>query len=275
MQYIFLFAFFILVSAGRAQVFMRPFDNAAALALGGAVAAYPGLAAGLNNEALPGFGGQRGVYAGSAIPYGIGGWQTAHVQAFTNVDRFSGVGLDLAHSGIEVYNEQRIRLMYARRLGEKIYLGGALDALRVSALEYGKVASATFGLGLLAQALPKLWIGARIQNPLQQKLSGELLPSVLRIGACWKASEILMLLGEAEKDLERPTQIKMGVDYRPVSALALRVGVRSAPARVGFGAGLRLKSGLGVDFGSEWHPTLGFTPAAMLVWRPDSKPGNF
>ena len=57
-----------LSDAISAQVFMRPVDNAAALALGGAVIAYPGTGAGLSNDALPGFGEKFGVLLGSALP---------------------------------------------------------------------------------------------------------------------------------------------------------------------------------------------------------------
>lgn len=247
---------------------MRPFDNAASLALGGATAAYPNLSVGLANESLLGQGEKLGVYLGSAIPYGISDWQTAQFQGFTKLGANDGLGLDIAHSGIEVYQEQQFRLLYGRRLGEKFYLGGSASLLRVSAQEYGSANGVTFGLGLLAQALPNLWLGARLQNPFQQKISDYEAASLLRIGAAWQASDLLIFLSEVEKSLERDAQIKAGVEYRPVDVLVIRGGVRTGgAARVAFGAGIRLKNGLALDFGSEWHPSLGVTPAAMIVWR--------
>lgn len=251
-----------------AQVFMRPFDNAASLSLGGAVVAYPGLGAGLTNEALPGLGEKAGIYLGSAIPYGIGGWQTAQFQGFAKLGTNDGLGLDVAHSGVEAYQEQRFRLMYGRRLGANFYLGGSADLMRVSAREYGSANGITFGIGMLARALPNLWFGARIQNPFQQKVGDYETASSLRIGASWKTSDILVLLAETEKTLDRPVQAKAGIEYRPVNVLVVRIGVRAGgTARVGFGAGVRLKNGLALDVGSEWHPSLGITPAAMVVWR--------
>jgi hypothetical protein len=250
------------------QVFMRPFDNAASLALGGATLAYPGLATGLGNESLLGFGEKRGVYLNSAIPYAISGWQTAQFQGFTKLGLNDGIGLDIAHSGIEVYQEQQFRLLYGRRLGEKFYFGGSAALLRVSAQEYGTANGVSFGLGVLAQALPNLWLGARLQNPFQQKVGDYEAASLLRIGAAWRTSEIFTLLGEVEKSLERTAQVKGGFEYRPVSVLVIRAGARTGgAARVGFGVGIRLKNGLAFDFGSEWHPSLGLTPAAMFVWR--------
>jgi hypothetical protein len=250
-----------------AQVFMRPVDNAAALALGGAVVAYPGIGSGLENDAVPGFANKAAVFAGAAMPFGISGWQTARFQGFARMSPRDGFGLDIAHAGIEVYSEQQFRLLYGRRLGEKIMLGGSVSILRVSAQEYGNTTGATFSLSMLANPLKGLWLGAKIQNPLDLELAGAVLPAVLRIGAAWQPAPVLTLLLETEKDLERPAQLKAGIEYLPVDQLVLRTGIRTDPARFGFGAGYRLKNGLEIGSGAEWHPTLGFTPSAMLIWR--------
>jgi len=257
----------VLPQPAFAQVFMRPADNAASLALGGAVVAYPGSGTGLANDAAPGFAEKAGVFLSSALPFGISGWQTANVQGFARMSAKDGFGLDIAHSAIEVYGEQQFRLIYGRRLGEKILLGGSAALLRVSAKEYGSATGATLSLSLLANPLPGLWLGAKIQNPVELELGGAVLPSLLRIGAAWQAASTLVLLLETEKDLERPAQLKAGIEYLPVSQLVLRMGMRTDPARLGFGAGYRLKNGLEIGSGAEWHPTLGFTPSAMVIWR--------
>ncbi len=247
---------------------MRAIDNAAAMSMGGATVAFPGLSAGIVNEALPAFGAKRGVLLGSALPFGISGWQAAHVQGFTRLGVNDGLALGVDHSGIEGYREQQFRLVYGRRLGEKIYLGGGAHLLRVSADEYGSANGATFSLGVLVRALPELWLGARLQNPFQQKVGAYAATGSLRIGAAWQPSNIFMLLAEVEKSPDRPAQVKAGVEYRPVEVLAVRTGVRTGgTARFGFGAGVRLKNGLSLDAGSEWHPSLGMTPSAMVGWR--------
>lgn len=246
---------------------MRPVDNAAALALGGAVVAYPGIGIGLENDAAPGFANKAAVFAGAAMPFGISSWQTARFQGFTRVSNRDGFGFDLAHSAIEVYSEQQFRLLYGRRLGEKILLGGSVSILRISAQEYGSTTGATFSLSMLAKPLKGLWLGAKIQNPVDLELGDAVLPAVLRIGAAWQPASTLTLLLETEKDLERPAQLKAGIEYLPVDQLILRTGIRTDPARFGFGAGYRLKNGLEISSGAEWHPTLGFTPSAMVIWR--------
>lgn len=264
-------SFALLPIALSAQVFTRSFDNAAAMAVGGATVAQTTLSTGVAHEAQLDGREKAGAFASTAIPYSIGSWQTAQFQAFTRLGKTSGMGLDIAHSGTEAYTEQQVRVQYGRRLSPKLSLGANLGMARVSAQEYGSAAAPTFGLSVLAQALPKLSIGAAVQNPVQPRLADTELPTLLRIGAGWRTSEIFVLLAEVEKDLDRPAQVKAGVEYRPAaSVLTVRAGVRTgASARAAFGLGLRLKNGVSLDVASEWHPALGLTPAAMAAWRLD------
>lgn len=250
-----------------AQVFMSPFDNAVASTLGGAVVAYPGVQTGLSNDAAVGLAKAPCVFASSALPFGLPEWQTASVQACTNIGKSGGVGVDIQHSGIDTYQEQQFRLLYGRKLGSKWSLGGSFSFLRVAVPEYGNHNHATFSMSVLANPLPKLWIGAKVHNPVQQKSAGYLLPTVLRIGAVWQANAIFSLLGEVEKDLERSVQVKLGAEYRVLSSVSLRMGVRTGDAaQLGFGAGFHLKNGLSIHTGTQWHTALGFTPSAALVY---------
>ncbi len=272
MRHTSLFVFLLFLPfAVSAQVFMRPFENAAAMGMGGATIALPSLSTGLANEAQLGLGERLGVWAGTAIPYGVEGWRTAQFQAITGIGKYGGAGLSIDHSSTDVYTEQRFRLAYGRRLTEAFYLGGSADVLHASAQEYGSTTMATFGLSLMARALPKVWLGAKIQNPFQQKIGEDLVPTVLRIGACWKPSQMLMMTFETEKDLERKVLVKAGLEYRPTPLFVIRAGMRSNEvARLGFGAGIRLKNNLSIDLASEWHPSLGLTPSIMVSWRKSS-----
>ena len=204
----------------QSQVFMRAFDPAAALALGGATTAYPGMEAGLYNEAASAWGKSRGLWLSSAVPYAIQGWTTASLQAFTPIDANSGAALDLSHNGTDAYAEQRLRLAYGRRLGARFTFGGSIDAMRVSAPDYGSAAAASFGLGVLAEPIPNLWLGARVQNPLQIKLGKEVLPTVLRVGAAWPCSS---------------TAARCGKRPRTTDAGARRIGIQTLAGAVAAG----------------------------------------
>jgi hypothetical protein len=267
MRLLILTVFTLLANWAQAQVFMRPFDNAAAMGMGGATISLPSLVNGMANEAQLGLGQKLGVLAGTALPYGISDWQSAHFQAIIGLNKYSGIGLGLYHSGTDLYSEQRLQAAYGRQLGERFHLGAALQLLHNNAFEYGKQTTAVFSLGLLAQALPKLWIAARTFNPMQQKMGEDNLPSIFQVGATWKPTELFSIALETEKNLGVPTQIKMGVEYHPAKAVVIRAGTRSGKtARMALGLGLKFKSKLQIDMGTEWHPTLGLTPAAMVSW---------
>jgi hypothetical protein len=250
----------------RAQVFMTPFENAANLAMGSATVGLQQPINGVTNPAQLAYAPKIGILAYSAVPYSISGWQSHGFQVTKSVQQRSGFSLDILHSGIEGYAEQRAQLSYGRKLSEKFALGGGIQGMRVSADEYGSRSALTFLVGITARVLPRFTIGATIQNPAPQRVAGETIANILKIGGVWQPSDLFLISTEIAKDLERPAQIKAGVEYRPISLVRLRLGVRSYPARTSFGAGFALKNGLHLDFGSEWHPVLGFTPAAMVSW---------
>jgi hypothetical protein len=264
MVYLKYLIFLLLPAVAQAQVFMRPFDNAAQMALGGTGIAYPGVDNGLTNPAQLGTPVKMGIMAFSALPYSLTDWQSVGIQALVQTGRNSGFGLEVLHAGIPVYAEQRVQVQYGRKLGEKFSLGGQLMALRADAAEYGNANTVSFGIGMLAQPFERLTIGAQVTNPFSQQLGDIAIPAALRIGAAWHSSNLVWIQTEVEKDLSRPTQIKAGIEYRPHSILRLRLGARTGPTRMAMGAGLYFKNGLALDFGTEWHSTLGLTPAMMI-----------
>jgi hypothetical protein len=255
-------------SWAAAQVFMRPFEHAASMALGGATVALPTLHNSQTNEAQLGLATGPAILLGAALPYGLTDWQALQVQGIYTINKNSSAGLEILQSGLEGYREQRLALQYGRKLSEKFSLGGSAYLLRVAGgPEYGSAATVNVSIGILAQPLPGIWLGARLQNPIPVQLGSETTPAWLRVGAYWKASPAFGLLTEVEKDIDRPAQVKVGAEYRPVDAVRLRLGLRSQPSRASFGVGLRLKSGFFIDTAAEWHPRLGFTPAVAFAWQ--------
>lgn len=253
-------------TALRAQVFMQPFENAANMAMGGASVAFDAPVNGITNPAQLGNAPKMGIMAWSALPYGVAGWQSHGFQAMTRLGKASGVNIGALHSGIEGYAEQRFQADYGRKLSEKISIGGSFLAMRVSADEYGNAMGYTVALGITAAPIPKVTLGAVVQNPFAQKVAGFTMANLIRLGARWQPSKVFQLAAEVNKDLERPVQMRIGMEYRPVQMVYLRTGMRTYPSRTDFGAGFEFKKGPRLDFGAEWHPTLGITPAAMVSW---------
>lgn len=252
---------------GTAQVFQSPFPLANQLALAGATIAQPKAENSLSGEAVLGNLEKSAVFAGAALPYSLSGWQSAEVQGIFKLKQNSGVGFDWARSAVEGYTEQRFRAQYGRRLTRQLTLGGSFDYLHVSAREYGAHSGTGLSAHLLAEVVPHFFLAARIGHAIQPNLGGQKVPSNLRLGAFWQVSSLLNIMVEVEKEVSHTAIPKIGFEYRPVNQVTVRLGVRGTPARVCGGIGLRLKNGLMLDAGSEWHAVLGATPAAAVGWR--------
>ncbi len=245
---------------------MAPPENAANLALGGAGIAFEKPVNGVVNPAQLAQSPKVSALAYSTVPFGIGGWRAHGVQLAKSIQKNGGFSLDVLHNGIEAYREQRVQVGYGRRLGSQLALGANIQGMRASANEYGSRSAIGFAIGVTARPLPNLQMGAVVQNPVGQKIDGHTVGNVLRMGAVWQPSETVALTAEVGKDQSRPAQFRAGVEYRPSPLVRLRLGTRTQPARIAAGAGFALKNGIRMDFATEWHPTLGLTPAAMVGW---------
>lgn len=191
------------------------------------------------------------------------------VAAAGAIDTRAGVfGLHLHYFGFEAYNEQRLGLLYARRLFEHLYAGAALDLLNTRIPDYGSQFNLTGGIGLQAMLTDPLWLGVHLFNPFRiQRNNGEYYPTLLKAGFSYRASTKLLLSGEAEKDIDFPLRWKGGAEYQSTERLAIRVGFSTQPIQTTAGAGLSWPNGLKFDFAFQWHQLLGWTPAFSVVYQ--------
>ncbi|MBK7408145.1 MAG: hypothetical protein IPJ40_08840 [Saprospirales bacterium] len=177
-------------------------------------------------------------------------------------------GIHLHYFGLEAYNEQRLGLLYARRLFENLYMGVALDLLNTRIPDFGSQLDLTGSIGLQAQVAGPLWLGVHLFNPFRiQRNNGEYYPTLLKAGFSYEASAKLLLTGEAEKDIDFPLRWKGGVEYQYIDLLAFRVGFSTQPVQATMGAGLSWENGLRMDFAFQWHQLLGWTPAFSVTFQ--------
>lgn len=169
-----------------------------------------------------------------------------------------------------LYSEQQFGLAYAMRLSEKVRVGVQLDHLGIRFGEnYGNTSTITAEAGLQAQLNEHLWIGAHLYNPNRAKLGGpydEQVPTVFGAGLGYRFNEQVLLCAQAEKDIDRAEQYRVGIEYRPAKALFVRTGISTGPTQAHFGAGLRLKQ-VDVDLAVAARSQLGITPMVNLNYR--------
>ena len=179
-------------------------------------------------------------------------------------------GLSGDRFGYALYNETKVSAAYAMRFGEGLRAGVQVDYLGIRLGEnYGSASAFAVEVGMQARLTDALWIGAHVYNPNRVKIGGpyeERIPTLLRVGFGYTFSKKLLMTLEAEKDIDLPERMRMGIEYHPNDVLYLRTGLTTGPTQGHFGAGFRLKL-VDIDLAVAVRSQLGTTPIIGLNYR--------
>lgn len=179
------------------------------------------------------------------------------------------VAAEAQRFGGALYSEVRLGVAYGYRLGI-VSVGGRLDALQVSFQDLGSRRVLAASLGGQADILPqRLTLGVHLYNLTQARLASyqdERVPTVLRAGLAYRPGQQVLLLAEAEKDVERAAGLKAGVEYQPVPAVAVRLGYSSLSQQASGGVGVRAGD-FQLDYAASWHSALGLSQYFSLGWQ--------
>ena len=176
-------------------------------------------------------------------------------------------GLHIQYFGFADFNEQKIGLAYARKLGAKLSVGAQLSYLNTRIELYGNNGLPVAEIGLQAEVIKNIIVGTHLVSPFRAEITeGENLPTVLRIGVTWRASEQVLISVQGDKDIDYPVIFRSGLEYKISDLLRLRAGVATNPTKVSFGFGLQLESGLGIDIASAYHQILGLIPGVGVKY---------
>ena len=182
---------------------------------------------------------------------------------------FSGVfGLSLRNFGTLDYRESGVGVAYARKLSDRLRIGGQLHWAQISLAEYGNRSFFNLDFGVQAELLPNLWAAAQVRNAIRQEvLTREYTPTVFSAGLAYPLGEKVSLQVELVKDIDFPADLRFGMEYNPSKLIFLRAGINTAPGGWSFGFGLPILKNLVFDCAAAYHPYLGFTPSAGIAYR--------
>ena len=204
--------------------------------------------------------------AALALPLGL---VEPHAPGQPTRARHGVLGLEAQRWGGALYSETRLGVAYGYRLGV-ISIGGRLDALQVSFQNLGSRRVLAASLGGQADILPqRLTLGVHLYNLTQARLASyqdERVPTVLRVGLAYRPGKQVLLLAEAEKDVERAAGVKAGLEYLPVPAVAVRLGYASLSQQATGGVGLRAGD-FQLDYAAGWHSALGLSQYFSVAWQ--------
>lgn len=259
--------FFISISLfSKAHFFYLP-AGSYAIATGNQVSNTSNVFSAQNNAAGLGFVKQYGFGISAERRFLVAGLDllNASIALPTKTGTF---GISANYFGSKSYNEKMIGLAFGKAFGKKFSTGLKFNYLNYAIAEYGQRNLFTFDIGFQYLPIEKLLIGAQVFNPLPielENITGEKIPTIIRIGAAYTPSKKITLLAEIEKDLIFKPNVKVGLDYRIAEKFALRGGINSYPLRGTFGFGVNTK-GLSIDASAVYHGTLGITPQVSISW---------
>lgn len=179
-------------------------------------------------------------------------------------------GLNYTRFGYSKYNENKVGIAFAKKLGEHISAGVQLDYLsKFIGDGYGKSGTIAAEFGIQAKLVKGLSAAAHVFNPTRAKSADynkEKIPTIIKVGLKYKFSESVFWAVEAEKDINFKPQVKTGIEYRIVPQFYLRGGISTQPTMTSFGFGLNLKK-FNLDVAASYHEQLGFTPHLSFNYK--------
>ena len=181
--------------------------------------------------------------------------------------RLGNFGLMINYAGFKNFNENKIGLAYARKLGKFLDVGVQFNYYNYRIPSYGNASTINFEIGALLHVTDKLNAGIHVYNPVSGKLgksSDEKLASAYKMGIGYDASDKFFISSEIIKEEDKPVNVIAGLQYRFAKQFFARAGFISETTSAYAGAGVAWKN-LRLDISSSYHPQLGFSPGILLI----------
>lgn len=182
------------------------------------------------------------------------------------------LGFYFEHYGLAAYSEFSAGVSFAKFF--KPYFAFSLSAEYFGlyqSSEKGVLSSGMAHLSLMAFPAKGLSLGFSAYNisfsPLKSASGTQKLPVMMSIGAAYAYKQKLSVSVEAGKEIRGPVYYAAGIEYLPVKAFALRVGMSGQDAKVSPTAGFGFRIGaFGLDFGCRYDFDLGIIMGAGISY---------
>lgn len=176
-------------------------------------------------------------------------------------------GLQINYAGFKNFNENKIGLAYARKLGKFVDVGVQFNYYGYRVTAYGNASTVNFEIGAIMHLAEKLNAGIHIYNPVGGKLgknSDEKIASSYKAGLGYDASDRFFISTEIIKEENKALNVIAGLQYHFARQFFAKAGFMSESSSAYAGAGVAWKN-LRLDISSSYHPQLGFSPGILLI----------
>ncbi|MET0463318.1 MAG: hypothetical protein ABW007_09190 [Chitinophagaceae bacterium] len=169
-------------------------------------------------------------------------------------------------TGFDSYRLSCLGLAAGRKLGTKASLGIRANYHQLKISAYGAAAAISADAGLVLHLSEKLHTGIQLCNPFGSDLrEGVYIPGMYNAGIGYDLSDQLYMSVEVLKEQSQTLNTILGIQYKPVPHLLIRLSVQTKEVSVVFGAGYT-RSRLRIDLHSSYHLRLGMRSGIWLYW---------
>jgi len=176
-------------------------------------------------------------------------------------------GLAASRFGPEFFNQSRAGLSWGKSFGIAS-IGVQGQWYQVSSKDFNSRHYFLLNFGGIARLGEKLHFSGSISNLTQtksQENETRVLPTILNAGLSLQANSNLLILLEIQKDLDEKAGVNAGAEYRFAGNCFARTGFSTLSKTASLGFGLFWRD-MQLDFGSSWHPELGFSQCIGLQY---------
>ncbi len=239
-------------------------ENAFALSLGNASVAMSGVYGMQGNQAAIVHGPESEFILSAERRFLISDLTSVSFAGKKNLS-FGTVGLVVENFGFDEFKEQKLGVAFAKKLSNKLSIGGQFDYLNFSIEGFGNKSTFTFEAGLYSIVNEYFHVSAHVFSPGKIGIGENTdLTTVFRTGFKYIPSKKLDIYTELNKPLDENFDIRFGADYQLVDILNIRIGFSTDPALFSFGFGVKIKEGIHLIGGNAFHQSLGNTPGLTI-----------
>ncbi|MGB3180069.1 MAG: hypothetical protein WBB45_01680 [Cyclobacteriaceae bacterium] len=197
--------------------------------------------------------------------------------AFTTMDALIAIPLtyttlevSASHFGDDIFGIDRLSVAAGHRMGIAS-LGLRLHSFTYRTEATGSRTVVVAEAGGRAELSEKLSVGAWILNPGQARVSeAEYFPTMMSLGLAYKTTDALLLLIEAEKDVQAPATIKAGLHYTLNEFIRAMIGIQTRGHRLSAGISF-YKSRFDFQYATAWTGLPGFRHQLGLGYQIQGK----
>jgi hypothetical protein len=194
--------------------------------------------------------------------------------------RLGNVAIQVNYAGFKNFNENKIGLAYARKLGRLLDVGVQFNYYGYRIPAYGNASAINFEIGAMLHLTERLNAGIHVYNPVGGKpgastslsMGDEKLAAAYKFGLGYDASDKFFISSEIIKEEGKAVNIIAGLQYQFAKQFFVKAGFISESTTGYAGAGIAWKN-LRLDISSSYHPQLGFSPGLLLImnFKPNEK----